>query len=186
VCSCIVVAALGALSSASAQVAGKFIGETNPFGELAGNRFHGTWWLSFGPPPQRPLILTMTRSGIFVLEDSLDAGGHIPTGASFSLVQGNWRRSGSKSAQALGLRFVYNAARKTMAVERVRFSVAFDDSFNRISGELQLEAMFCTEQPSPLGFTVPVCPDPTVAPTEVQRGPAPLTGVRVPIDAPLE
>jgi hypothetical protein len=162
------------------------MGNGHMTGEVAGNRFEGTWWVSFGPPPQRPLILTMTRSGAFILQDSTDGGGHTPTGASFSLVQGSWTRSGPRSAQALGLRFVYDAARKTKSVERVRLSLSFAESFGRISGELQFEEMACTEQPSPIGIALPVCPDPTTAPTEIQRGPAPLTAVRVPIQAPLD
>jgi hypothetical protein len=179
--SCIVVAALGALPSASAQVTG----DARPFAEQAGNRFNGTWWLSFGPAPQRPLILTMTGSGAFILEDSVDGGGHTPSGASFSLVQGSWTRSGPRSARALGLRFVYDATGKTKAVERVRLSLLFGESFDRIHGELQFEEMVCTEQASPLQLMVPVCPDPTIAPTESLRGPAPFTAVRVPIHAPI-
>ncbi|MBI1896226.1 MAG: hypothetical protein HYZ57_20750 [Acidobacteria bacterium] len=182
---CIFVTAAGVLSPASAQVAPQVLGETSPLAELTGNRFYGTWWLSFGPPPQRPLILTMTRSGAFILEDSVDGGGHTPTGASFSLIQGSWARSGPRSAQALGLRFVYDADRKTRAVERVRLSLAFGTGFDRIQGELQFEEMGCTEETPPLPFTVPVCPDPTTAQTQVQRGPAPFTAIRVPIQAPL-
>jgi hypothetical protein len=149
-----------------------------------GSRFGGTWWMNFGPPPQRPIILTMTASGTFVLQDSLDGGGHLPTGASFSTTQGTWSRTGAQSAKALGLRFVYDASGKTDSVERVRLSLAFAGSFDRLEGLLQLEQMFCVERPSPLPFTVPVCPDPTLAPTQVQRGPAPFTAVRVSIQAP--
>jgi hypothetical protein len=186
ICSCILVTTLGALPSASAQVVTHVIGETDPSAEQAGHRFDGTWWLSSHPPAQRPFILTMTLSGAFILVDSIDGGGHVFTGNSFSLVQGSWTRSGRQSAQALGLRFVYAADGKTEAVERVRLSLWFEKSDHRIHGEYQLEEMFCTEQNTPFPFTVPVCPDPTIAPTEVLRGPAAFTGVRVPIDSPLE
>jgi len=149
-----------------------------------GSQFGGTWWMNFGPPPQRPIILTMTPDGTFVLQDSLDGGGHLPTGASFSPTQGTWSRAGAQSAKALGLRFVYDADDKTASVERVRLSLVFSGSFDRLAGLLQLEQMFCVERPSPLPFSVPVCPDPTLAVTEVQRGPAPFTAVRVAIQAP--
>ena len=172
--SCIFLLVLVTVLPAPAQVA-----------EQTGNNFDGTWWVSFGPPPQRPMILNITRSGTFTLIDSTDGGGHFATGSSMSPVQGSWNRSGPHSAQALGLRFVYNALRKTMGVERVRFSIEFGDSFDRLTGMLQLEFMACAELPSPLGFTVPVCPNPATAPTEVQRGPGPFTAVRLPVDAPL-
>lgn len=170
---CILAAALGTLPVASAQV---FVQN--------GNSFDGTWWLSFGPPPQRPIILNIARDGAFTLVDSSDAGGHLPTGASMSPVQGSWSRSGPLSASALGLRFVFNSIKKTMGVERVRFSMEFRDNFDQISGLLQLEFMACTEAPSPIGIAVPVCPDPAVTPTQAQRGPAPYTGVRLPVNAP--
>lgn len=180
----IVAAALGTFALASAQTGPQSIGETELSDEMNGHRFYGTWWLNFGPPPQRPLILTMTRSGAFILEDSVDGGGYTPTGASFSLTQGTWTRTGAKSARALGLRFVYISGR-TPFVERVRLSFSFGQGFDRIQGGLQLEAMSCTDDPSPLGFNVPLCPDPTIAPTEVLRGPAPFTAVRLRVDAPL-
>lgn len=169
--SCILVTALMAFPSAFAQVA------HTP-------TFDGTWWLNAFPPPFRPLILTMTRSGEFVLEDSIDRGGHTFSGNSFSLVQGSWTRTGPHSAEALGLRFVYDEG-KTRAVERVRLNLVLED-FDQIRGELNFEEMACTEEETPFPYTVPICPDPTIAPTEVLRGPAPFTGVRVPIDSPLQ
>lgn len=166
---CLLVTALGfgVLPVASAQSATQVI--------------DGTWWMSFGPAlPQRPLILTLARSGAFTLVDSTDGGGHLPTGAKFSPTHGSWTRSGPFSAQALGLRFVYDALGKTKAVERVRISLSFKDSFDRIEGELRLEEMSCEEKPSPpLPFLIPICPDPATAPTQVLRGPAPFTAVRV-------
>ena len=92
---------------------------------------------------------------------------------------GTWTHGPKRTAQALGLRFVYDAAGKTAAVERVRLGLQVVDGFDRLEGTYQIEEMFCAEQGTPLPFTVPVCPDPTVAPTEVLRGPAPLTAVRI-------
>jgi hypothetical protein len=148
--------------------------------------FHGTWWLSAGPPAPRPLILTLSALGTFVLEDAIDGGGHTFSGDAFSPTQGTWTGGPGRTARALGLRFVYDAVGKTEAVERVRLDLRLTDGFDRLEGAYQLEEMFCTEQATPLPLTVPVCPDPTIAPTEVLRGPAPLTGVRVVIGAPVD
>lgn len=82
------------------------------------------------------------------------------------------------------LRFVYDAAGKTRAVERVRLRVSFGAGFDGLQGELQFEEMACLEQATPLPFSVPVCPDPTTAPTEVLRGPGAFSAVRVPIGVP--
>lgn len=158
------------------------LGETNVLAELAGNRFHGTWWLSFGPPPQRGLILTLTRSGTFTLEDSF--GKSSISGNTFTQTQGIWRRSGPRSAQALGLRFVRAADGSTFAVERIRLELSFAGGLNNISGEVQFEEMLCETEPSPLPFDIQVCPDPTTAPTEVLRGPGPFSGVRLELDDP--
>jgi len=149
-----------------------------------GISFHGTWWLSAGPPAPRPLILTLNPSGTFVLEDSIDGGGHTFSGASFSVTQGTWTRGPQRTAVALGLRLVYDASGKTMAVERVRLTLQMVDGFDRLTGTYTFEEMDCTEQTTPLPFTVPVCPDPSVAPTEIARGPAPFTAVRVGVGSP--
>lgn len=175
-------AGLGTVPAASTTVEAQRDRPARPFARELG-QFDGTWWMNFGPPPQRPIVLTLSSTGTFVLEDSLDGGGHLPTGVRFSPTQGTWARRGGQTAAALGLRFVYDAAGKTNSVERVRLSLALIDG-RRLEGTLQLEQMFCEERPSPLGFTVPVCPDPGVAETEFQRGPAPFTATRVPIDAP--
>lgn len=170
-------ALLAALSLASAQ---------DVASAAADNDFRGTWWLSAGPPAPRPFILTLNASGTFTLQDSIDGGGHALSGVSFSLTQGTWIRGPQRTAQALGLRFVYDASGKTMSVERVRLSVRLVDGFDQMEGTYTIEQMFCTEQATPLPFTVPVCPDPSVAPTEVLRGPAPFTAVRVGVMAPLD
>lgn len=174
---CTILPALVALSVASAQ-GGEPVRETNDFA--------GTWWLSAGPPAPRPLILTLSASGAFLLEDSIDGGGHTFSGSSFSVTQGTWTRGrGGRTAEALGLRFVYDASGKTEAVERVRLSMRLVDGFDSLEGTYTLEEMFCTEQPTPLPFTVPVCPDPTVAAADVVRGPAPFSAIRVGVFAPL-
>lgn len=152
----------------------------------AASRFEGTWWLSTGPPAPRPLILTMTGSGSFLLEDSIDGGGHTFSGAAFSITQGSWWRTGGHEARALGLRFVYDADGKTSAVERVRLRLTLAEDSARVEGTYQYEEMACGLQVTPVPFTVPVCPDPTVAPTEVLRGPAPVSGVRTPRGTPGE
>jgi len=169
-------ALLAALSLASAQ-------DVAP--ARRGNNFGGTWWLSAGPPAPRPFILTVNASGTFTLQDSIDGGGHTFNGVSFSVTQGTWTRGPRRTAEALGLRFVYDASGKTISVERVRLSVHLVDGSDQMEGTYTIEQMFCTEQSTPLPFTVPVCPDPSVAPTEVLRGPAPFTGVRVRVGAPL-
>jgi hypothetical protein len=127
----------------------------------------------------------LNASGTFTLQDSIDGGGHTFSGASFSLTQGTWTRGPQRTAQALGLRFVYDASGKTMSVERVHLSVRLVDGLDQLEGTYTIEQMFCSEQATPLPFTVPVCPDPSVAPTEVLRGPAPFTAVRVGVGAPL-
>ena len=166
-----------------AQGAGaQVLGETNPLAALSGNQLDGTWWLNASAPPQRGLILTLNRAGTFTLEDSLDGGGYTPS--SFSVVQGIWRRTGPRAGSALGLRFVYNADGTTKAVERYRLSFQFGGDLDHLSGELQLEEMLCEDMESPLPFDVPVCPDPTAAPTEVLRGPAPFSAVRLRLDDP--
>jgi hypothetical protein len=169
-------ALLAALSLASAQ-------EMAPAAH--NNDFGGTWWMSAGPPAPRPLILTFNASGTFTLQDSIDGGGHTLSGASFSLSQGTWARGPQRTAEALGLRFVYDASGKTMSVERVRLSVLLLDDLDQMEGTYTIEQMFCSEQWTPLPFTVPVCPDPSVAPTEVLRGPAPFTAVRIRVGAPV-
>lgn len=173
---CVPCALLVALSLASAQDVAPAARESN---------FEGTWWMSAGPPAPRPFILTLNAAGTFTLQDSIDGGGHTFSGASFSLTQGTWTRGPRRTAEALGLRFVYDASGKTMSVERVRLSVRLVDGFDLLEGTYTIEQMFCTEQATPVPFTVPVCPDPSVAPTEVQRGPAPFTAVRVRVGAPL-
>jgi len=150
-----------------------------------GSSFRGTWWLSAGPPAPRPLILTLDASGTFILEDSIDGGGHTFSGASFSVTHGTWSGGRERTAVALGLRFVYDASGKTASVERVRLTLQLVDGFDRLEGTYTIEEMSCTEQPSPLPFTVPVCPDPSVAPADMVRGPAPFTAVRVGVDAPV-
>jgi hypothetical protein len=173
---CVACALLAALSLATAQDIAPAANE---------NDFRGTWWLSAGPPAPRPFILTLNASGTFTLQDSIDGGGHTFSGASFSLTQGTWTRGPQRTAQALGLRFVYDASGKTMSVERVRLSVRLAENLDQMEGTYTIEQMFCTEQATPVPFTVPVCPDPSVAPTEVLRGPAPFTAVRVGLLAPL-
>lgn len=173
---CALLAVIGALPRATAQ-------DVAPAPQAHG--FTGTWWVSVGPPAPRPFILTLSASGTFVLEDSIDGGGHTFSGDSFSLTHGTWTQGPGRTVEALGLRFVYNASGKTEAVERVRLSMRMVDGFEQLEGTYTLEEMFCTEQATPLPLTVPVCPDPSVAPTEVQRGPAPFTAVRVGIVAPL-
>lgn len=147
--------------------------------------FRGTWWMSTGPPAARPLVLTLTKSGTFMLEDSIDGGGHTFSGASFSMTQGSWVRDSERTAMAMGLRFVYDASGKTMSVERVRLTLRLVGDSDELEGTYTYEQMDCTEESTPLPFTVPNCPDPSVAPTEVLRGPAPFTAVRVGVDAPI-
>lgn len=173
---CVSCALLAALSLATAQ-------DIAP--AARNNNFGGTWWLSAGPPAPRPFILTFNASGTFTLQDSIDGGGHTLSGASFSLTQGTWTRGPGRTAEALGLRFVYDGSGKTMSVERVRLSVRLLEGFDQMEGTYTIEQMFCSEQSTPLPLTVPVCPDPSVAPTEVLRGPAPFTAVRVRVGAPL-
>ena len=43
-----------ALPWARAQIATQGASKTTRLAEPAGDSFDGTWWLSFGPPPQRP------------------------------------------------------------------------------------------------------------------------------------
>lgn len=173
---CVLPVVLAALSVASAQ-------------ERAATRdgigFRGTWWLSAGPPAPRPFILTLTKSGTFMLQDSIDGGGHTFSGASFSMTQGSWVRGSERTATAMGLRFVYDASGKTMSVERVRLTLRLVGDLDELEGTYTYEQMDCTEEATPLPFTVPDCPDPSVAPTEVLRGPAPFTAVRVGLDAPI-
>ena len=146
----------------------------------------GTWWLTSGPPAERPFILTLNPSGTFTLEDSIDGGGHTFSGDSFSLTQGTWKRGPGRTAEALGVRFVYNADGKTEAVERVRLTLRWADGFERLEGTYAYEEMFCTEQATPLPLTVPACPDPSVAPTEVLRGPAPFTAGKIEVGVPFD
>lgn len=177
VAACVAIAVIGALPLASGQ-------GVAPSGSA--HDFAGTWWLTAGPPAPRPLILTMSPSGTFMLEDSVDGGGHVFSGDSFSPTQGTWSRGPQRTAEALGLRFVYDVFGKTEAVERVRLTLRLVDGSDMLEGTYTLEEMFCTEQATPLPLTVPVCPDPSVAPTEVLRGPAPFSGVRVPVAAPFD
>lgn len=160
----------------------EILGETDPIAALSGNRFDGTWWLSASAPPQRSLILTLNRAGTFTIKDSINGGGYTPS--SFTTAEGIWRRTGPRSASALGLRYVFNADGTTKSVERYRMSFSFGDDLDHLTGELQLEEMLCEDMPSPLPFDVPICPDPTVAPTEVLRGPAPFSAVRLRLDDP--
>lgn len=178
--SCVLIAGVGALSSPSAHAV-----PGSPLAQ-AGSPFQGTWWLSVGPPAPRPFILTMSGSGSFILEDSIDGGGHTFSGVSFSITQGSWTLAGARTVQGLGLRFVYDVVGKTRSVERVRLTATFGQGFDQLVGTYQIEGMGCTEQATPLPFTVPVCPDPTVAPSESLRGPAPFTAVKVPIQAPQD
>jgi hypothetical protein len=126
----------------------------------------------------------MNALGTFVLEDSIDGGGHTFNGFSFSATQGTWTHGPGRTAEALGLRFVYDATGKTTAVERVRLSLRLVEG--RLEGTYAYEEMGCTEASTPVPFTVPVCPDPSVAPTEVLRGPAPFSAVKVGVHAPLQ
>lgn len=174
VCSCTLVIALGTTAWTSAE-------HSEPTrASSRGSGFEGTWWLTTGPPAPRPLVLTMSDAGTFLLEDSIDGGGHTFSGVAFSLTQGTWWRVDGHAARGLGLRLVYDADGKTRAVERVRLKLRLPERFGQLQGEYQYEEMSCGLQVTPVPFTVPVCPDPTVAPTEVLRGPAPFSGVRLP------
>lgn len=161
------------------------LGETNPLALLTGNRFQGAWWLT--RPPGSPSILSITRSGAFVMQSATDFGGFNPV--SFSPIRGIWQRSARRSAKAIGLRFVVAPDKKIVSAERVRIEMSFGSDYQSLEGTLTLEEVACESLPTPPGAPVPEfpsCPDITTAPAEVVRGPIPFSAKRFSFDAGAE
>ncbi|MCP5120741.1 MAG: hypothetical protein GY953_58860 [bacterium] len=179
-----VIPALHSLQGAD-RAAPLALGETNPMAVFGGHRFDGTWWGQF---ETIPIIVSFDLQGNFILRRGFDGGGYAAQDISlFSAAQGTWRRTGRRTAAALGARFIFDGDGKLQSAERVRIKMELSKDGKTIEGSTVLEAVFCEDVPGPPPFAeTPSCPDLTSVPADVVRGPAAFTLKRLTLDAGTE
>ena len=137
--------------------------------------------MATGPTPQ---LVSFDPNGNFIWRTGFDGGGYAPLGHTFSPFQGVWRRTGGRTAEALGVRFVYNPDGTLFAAERGRFELSFGADFQTLEGTQTFEEVFCEDLPVGPPFNeLPSCPDITTAPADIVRGPGPVSLKRLPLEA---
>ncbi len=157
------------------------IGETNPFAAMTGNRFHGTWvGTALGPTP---FSMTLGASGSFISQTGLGRA-YTLMDNEFAPTTGSWRRSGPRSLDLTGVRYIFRGDGTLASAERVRATLSFGEDFNTMAGEFWLEEFVCEDVDGVGPFAVlPSCPDVQTATADVVRGPIPVFVKRLEIQS---